>query len=592
VKQVAWCALLVSVAYGAKINGIRDAEIVELAKSQIINWEGRYEDTPVNRAKIMRDVGAVRKVLGSFGYFDANVTTSLLDGKVIFNVELGMRYKIKDVSLVYTDNESYRFDLSMEQVFSIIGTEGGMYVDFKYITDGRDKLKEYFKTSGFAFADIAQPEIKIDKQAKEIKVIYTISLRGKTIIDSTALRIKSQKDPKLIEPFIRNRIPWKDGDVYNSREIESMIEQLMESGIFATVDVELSQPIQDPSDPRICHTNITINIEEAKLRDIAAGVKYGSSEKIGILLSWAYYNIDGRGSKLSTVADVAKRNRTLKVQYDMYDLFYRRQNLTSKVFYMRNDVDAYTVSMIGAESMLWQTFFDNLKIGAGACYENASTVDKTADGTPKVKFKAAGVPVGIRFDTTDNYLDPSRGLRCSLMVTSYFGKPSNVSILLAKASVYFPLIHSLSRNTLVLSAYSKVGSIFRNKNRTIPRHKFFFAGGNNSVRGYGYQKISELSDDGKPLGGESLFEFGIEPRVRVTDDIGIVAFWEGGNVRQSRAVFKLKDMLFGYGAGVRYYTQLGQIRFDVAFPTKIRKSQTGKRVDSRFNIYISVGQAF
>jgi translocation and assembly module TamA len=259
---------------------------------------------------------------------------------------------------------------------------------------------------------------------------------------------------------------------------------------------------------------------------------------------------------------------------------------------MRDDVDAYTVSMVGAESMMWQTFFDNLKIGAGVCHENARTVDKAVADAEKVKFKAVGVPVGVSFDTTDNYLDPSRGLRCSLMVTPYFGKPSNISVLLAKASVYFPLISSLLRNTLVLSAYSKVGSIIRNKSCTIPRHKFFFAGGNNSVRGYGYQKISELTDDGKPLGGESLFEFGIEPRVRITDDIGVVAFWEGGNVRKSGAIFKLKDMLFGYGAGVRYYTQLGQIRFDLAFPTKIRKSQTGKRVDSRFNIYISVGQAF
>jgi translocation and assembly module TamA len=584
--------LLVPVAHGAAINGIEDAVIMELVKSQVTNWERHCEDTHINRAKLARDVSAINKAVGSFGYFDANVTASLLDSKVTFNVELGTRYKLGGVSLVYADNASYRAGLSVGQVFGIIGTEHGSPVDFKYITDGRDKLKEHFKALGFAFVEIAQPELEIDKQAKEVKVIYTISLKGRTIIDSTVIRVKSQKDPKLIEPFIRNRIPWKDGDIYDSREVESTIEHLMESGIFATIDVELSPPTPDQHDPHTCHTNIIINIEEAKLRDIAAGVKYGSSEKVGILLSWAHYNIDGRGSKLSTVADVAKKSRTLKVQYDMYDLFYKRQNLANKVFYMRDDVDAYTVSMIGVESMLWQTLFDNLKVGAGACHENAKTVDKAVADSEKVKFKAVGVPIGINFDTTDNYLDPSKGLRCAVMVTPYFGRPSNISVILAKASVYFPLIRSLSRNTLVLSAYSKVGSIFRNKNRTIPRHKCFFAGGNNSVRGYGYQKISELSDDGTPLGGESLFEFGVEPRVRVTDDIGIVAFWEGGNVRQSRAVFKLKDMLFGYGAGVRYYTQLGQIRFDVAFPTKVRKSQTGKRVDSRFNIYISVGQAF
>ncbi len=97
---------------------------------------------------------------------------------------------------------------------------------------------------------------------------------------------------------------------------------------------------------------------------------------------------------------------------------------------------------------------------------------------------------------------------------------------------------------------------------------------------------------GKPLGGESVFEIGIEPRIRVSDNLGFVAFVEGGNVYTKKMANPLRKLLFGYGIGVRYYTPFAPIRLDIAFPMKVRKTKQGKRIDSRFNLYLSVGQAF
>ena len=110
-----------------------------------------------------------------------------------------------------------------------------------------------------------------------------------------------------------------------------------------------------------------------------------------------------------------------------------------------------------------------------------------------------------------------------------------------------------------------------------------------------FSDISEKDKDipaGKPLGGDSVFEIGVEPRIRVSEKLGFVAFFEGGNVYTNKMINPLRKLLFGYGIGIRYYTSFAPIRFDIAFPTKIRKTKSGKRIDSRFNLYISVGQAF
>jgi len=76
-------------------------------------------------------------------------------------------------------------------------------------------------------------------------------------------------------------------------------------------------------------------------------------------------------------------------------------------------------------------------------------------------------------------------------------------------------------------------------------------------------------------------------RVRITDTIGLAPFIEGGNVYvDSLPDVTSFDFRYGAGLGLRYYTAIGPLRFDVAFPLDRRHT------DDPFQIYISLGQAF
>jgi translocation and assembly module TamA len=162
----------------------------------------------------------------------------------------------------------------------------------------------------------------------------------------------------------------------------------------------------------------------------------------------------------------------------------------------------------------------------------------------------------------------------------------------AKGSFYIPLSKNRYDNKVVIACYSKVGAMLCGKKRLVPRDKMFFGGGASSVRGYGYQMLGEVNDDKNPVGGESMFEVGVEPRVKVSDNIGVVVFIEAGNVYNSGLPKLNKKLLYGCGIGVRYYTLLAPIRLDIGFPFTRRKTSTGKKIDSLFNVYISIGQAF
>ena len=106
------------------------------------------------------------------------------------------------------------------------------------------------------------------------------------------------------------------------------------------------------------------------------------------------------------------------------------------------------------------------------------------------------------------------------------------------------------------------------------------------MRGYEFQSVGPLDEDDDPLGGRSVIEVGAEVRLRVTEEIGVVPFIEGGIVGESPWPDFEERFLWAAGLGLRYFTAIGPLRLDVAVPINGRDS------DDSFQFYVSLGQAF
>ena len=93
-------------------------------------------------------------------------------------------------------------------------------------------------------------------------------------------------------------------------------------------------------------------------------------------------------------------------------------------------------------------------------------------------------------------------------------------------------------------------------------------------------------DDGEPTGGRSLVTGSAEMRFKIAGDFGGAVFADAGSVSRS-ATPDFQDFSVGAGAGVRYFTGFGPLRFDVAVPLN-RKDD----LERSFQFYVSIGQAF
>ena len=94
----------------------------------------------------------------------------------------------------------------------------------------------------------------------------------------------------------------------------------------------------------------------------------------------------------------------------------------------------------------------------------------------------------------------------------------------------------------------------------LPAQYRFFAGGDNSVRGYGYEELSPVDADGNKVGGRHLLTTTVEFQRNFPKNFVGAVFVDAGN-----AFNKFGDPLeYSVGIGVRYRLPFLSIGLDVA----------------------------
>jgi translocation and assembly module TamA len=210
------------------------------------------------------------------------------------------------------------------------------------------------------------------------------------------------------------------------------------------------------------------------------------------------------------------------------------------------------------------------------------TAGETSDTLGVVEYQLVGLPVSVTYDSTDRLLDPTKGWRVTASATPYLGSVGLFETRL-RASHYYALDEDAR---FVLAGRVGVGSITGPSLAEIPADHRFYAGGGGSVRGYRYRSLSPLGPTGQVVGGRSLVEAAAELRVKVTDTIGIVPFFDVGGAFDAAYPDFREELRYAAGLGLRYYTGIGPIRLDLAVPLNPRDG------DQSFAVYVGIGQAF
>ncbi len=582
-------------AYQVKFFGIKNPELKKTlqASSSLI----QLKDSPPLSVtglirRIQNDEKRFDKVLQSFGYFSGRVKIRIA-GKPIQSLRsiLLREGKSFPVAIKVATGPIYKFGSIRIRGFEkmkpkpiVSHIKSGDPALGSEILKTESDLIAQLKVKGYAYAALGRRRLEINHKNK-IMNVQLVAIPGQKI-RLGAVILKGNKEVK--SDFIKNKILWRKGDIYDPTTIKSYQSVLSNLGLFASVKVRMPERNKLPKKITKPVPVIT-TVEEKKMRFVGFGGDYSTNFGAGISAFWGHRNFLGRGEKLKSGGRVdrigenefSKINKNLNLEFSKPDYKRIGQELLADGRIVSESFDAFDRDAVLGAVGLSRTFGRYTSFTGRAAAEFAEIDD---DGV-KSEFTLISVPIGLKFDSGNDLLNPTQGMRHELGVTPFAtvsGDGDNFTIGRLTSRGYFDVSGS---ENLVVALRGSVGGIIGDSTIVIPKDKRFFSGGGGSVRGYEFQKVGPLDAELDPEGGRSLVEVSAELRFRV-NKYGVVLFIDGGNVFDDEIPKFDEELQWGAGIGFRYYAGFGPARVDVAIPLNKRD------FDDSFAFYISLGQAF
>lgn len=527
------------------------------------------------RRRAEEDEKRLEDVLKSEAYYSGRVSASVRQAQggafeVVYFVSLGTRTMIERFDITYSDHAGGG------EGRPATGAELGL-VPNRAAT--ADRVIEFTQKALTALQNNGYPEAKLDRR----RVVTDISShQGSVTLYLTAgpryvfgeTRI-GNPDGRTDPGYVRELSTMRDGAIYDRSEVDRTVEALRGTGLFSGISIT-SADAQGDALPQ------QIDLTERAPRTVRLGAKWSTSEGAGVRGSWEHRNLFGRGERITLGLSIAQIEQSATADFRKPNFLRPDQSLLASAEIVHEENDAYTENRIKAGVSLERVLSRWWTGSLGTTFQ----ITETEDINGRISYQLIGVPALLRYDNTDDVLDPREGMRATLAATPYFGASDQTATtftrLEAAGSTYLGFT-----DELVLALRGRYGLIAADDTTDVPGSTRFYAGGGGSVRGYGYQMAGPLDAKGDPEGGRSVLEASVEARYRVTETIGAVVFVDGGQAFSNLAPSLSDPLLWGAGAGIRYYTPIGPVRFDVAVPLNKRR-----KVDDSFQIYVSLGQAF
>ena len=130
-----------------------------------------------------------------------------------------------------------------------------------------------------------------------------------------------------------------------------------------------------------------------------------------------------------------------------------------------------------------------------------------------------------------------------------------------QATAWFRWIHSFGKKNRILARLN-AGTTSSTDFDELPPSVRFFAGGDESVRGYDYNSLGPEDDDGNVIGGDNLLVASLEYERHLRGNFYGAIFVDAGNAFNDTDI----DPEVGAGLGLKWRSPLGPIRLYLGYP--------------------------
>lgn len=527
---------------------------------------------------LVDDISNLELVYRQNGYLDARVLDySVIIDSVRHRAHINIKVFEGDPTIVEGVSVFENKVFTDQQILERITIKSGNPLLRGKIDESTKSILTYCAENGYLDASV-NPEIRVDSLVHRAIIDYRVHENTQYSIGN----IHINGLDKTRNSVINRELIFKPGEIVNYTKLLQSQRNSYMTGLFQSVYI---RPIIAESGNNT-EKDILVEVKENLSREYNVSVGYGSVERIRTRAE--VYNTNWRGSaqKLGLSGSLSFVNRRLEFSFTEPWTFNTRwrTDLTTQADYQKQT--SYDLSTVGGKLSLGRAIEKRISTTVSYRHENSDLSNITVTAMPEnVASRIRSLIFNTVFDTRDNFFNTKNGIYIepSVEIAGLFiPSVDSFTKIIFKAKRF----HSVN-NDLILASSIELGTISSKGGLDgVPLQERFYAGGPNSLRGFGNRKVGPLDANRTPIGGAyELIWNAVELRQSVYKMVGVAAFLDLGNVWSNRKDIRLEDVRVSPGLGLRVNTFLGLLRLDYGFNVDPRIGE------NQGMLYFSVGHA-
>jgi outer membrane protein insertion porin family len=539
-------------------------KIMKTSEKGFLSWLTSSGD--LKQEDLEQDVTKLSAFYYNHGYIQARIGEPQIEYKgnwiyITIKIEEGPQFKVGKVDI--------KGDLVLpkDELIKRLKITKETYYNREIVRDDVLALTDLYSDEGYAYADISPT---IDKDIKQLKVDITYVIhKGKQVYFE---KIMIAGNTKTRDKVIRRELQVYERELYSGKKLKRSVRNLYRLDYFEDIKINT---VKGSADDQMI---LKIDVTEKPTGTLSFGAGYSSEEAIFGTVSVSQRNLFGRGQTLELEGQFGGRSTLYKLSFTEPWLFDIPLTAGIDQYIWSTDYDTYDRKSIGGGFKLSYPVYDYLRASVQYNYDDANITNITEYAAKSIKDLeginiTSSVTAGLTYDSRNRLFNPSEGSKHSIIV-KYAGLGGNVGFtkVVADTGWYKPL----PWNTVGF-LHGKAGFVTRNSGGILPDYERFYLGGINSVRGYGWQGIHVLDEDGNIIGGNKFVQFNAEcifPILKKQGLVGVV-FFDAGNVYNDGESVDLSTLKDSIGLGFRWYSPMGPIRLEYGYRLSSEEDESG-----------------
>jgi translocation and assembly module TamA len=556
-----------SQAITADIKGITDRKLLDNINAHIgiINVPVACQLSVDYKATVAKAVTAASQALG---YYQANILNLSLPStdcqNLLITLSQGPRVVIQQ-SLVVLNAAGEKDDELLKQVLKFPLRVGDPLEHDKY-ESGKRRLQSLAQQRGYFDAKFGKQQITVDAETSVAQIELEL-VTGERYKFGPLVIPENEKAHTLINTVTT----FKTGDFYHAQKLAEFNQNLKSTGYFQQV---VARPLFMEAEEYMLPIEVIMTNKPTDIFNVGGGFSTDLGPRGRFKWQRPWVNLSGHSLSSEISISAPEQRASLKYRIPLADPLNNYLSLQAGVKGENdNDTKSETVSLAvqrhwGSFESVWKKIafirFEQENFRQGA--EPRQSTNLLLPGATLSRHRSRG---GLDVNWGDNQQFTLEGASESLF--------SDINLL--RINFQSKWLRSFAEHRLLMRA--EFGAIVTNDFNQVPSSMRYFAGGDQSVRGFSYQTLSP-SENNELSGGKYLNVASLEYSYPVSPDWRMAIFADVGNASDK----PFRALATGIGFGGSWLSPVGSLRVYIA-----RGIPGNSELEKTWRLHFSMGPA-